>query len=120
MGEKLGRAAFQSPVIESTRSCRPVNSIRQGDWNDLGLKGKLAVITGGSLGIGLAVAEGLAAEGVSLVLAARQPERLHAEAERIAKSFAVDVTPVVCILAYGLRARTRSLRPPRRQVERTF
>ena len=30
---------------------------------DLGLDGKVAVITGGSVGIGLAVAHGLAAEG---------------------------------------------------------
>ena len=39
---------------------------------DLELKGKAAVITGGSVVIGSAVAEGLAAEGVNLVLAARQ------------------------------------------------
>ncbi len=32
---------------------------------DLGLGGKVAVITGGSIGIGLAVAEGLAAEGAT-------------------------------------------------------
>ena len=30
---------------------------------DMGLKDKVAVITGGSVGIGLAVAHGLAAEG---------------------------------------------------------
>ena len=33
---------------------------------DLGLKNKLAVVTGGSVGIGLAVAEGFAAEGAPL------------------------------------------------------
>ena len=43
---------------------------------DLGLRDKVAVITGASVGIGLAVAEGLAAEGAHIVMAARQPERL--------------------------------------------
>ena len=46
---------------------------------DLKLSNKVAVITGGSVGIGLAIAEGLAAEGVHLVLAARGAERLRAE-----------------------------------------
>ena len=35
------------------------------------LDGKIAVITGGSKGIGRAIAEQLAAEGVNIVLAAR-------------------------------------------------
>ena len=52
---------------------------------DLGLKDKVAVITGGSVGIGLTVAEGLAAEGCDLLLCARQGERLRDEAARIAK-----------------------------------
>lgn len=38
---------------------------------DLEIAGKVAAITGGSEGIGLAVAEGLAREGVHLVLCAR-------------------------------------------------
>lgn len=63
---------------------------------DLGLKGKRAVITGGSVGIGLAVAEGLAAEGVELVLGARNKARLDKEAARIAAQYDVKVTPVVC------------------------
>src|SRR5580704_12800172 len=56
---------------------------------DLELKDKVAVITGGSVGIGLAVAEGLAAEGVHIVIVARQADRAHAEAARVAKKFGV-------------------------------
>ena len=66
---------------------------------DLGLKGKTAVITGGSAGIGLAIAEGLAAEGVHLVLAARKAEHLTVESSRIAGSFGVRVLPVPCDVA---------------------
>ena len=63
---------------------------------DLKLKGKTAVVTGGSIGIGLAVAEGLAAEGVDLVLAARGAERLKAEAARIAAAHGVRAEGVAC------------------------
>ena len=52
---------------------------------ELGLKGKVAVVTGGSVGIGLAVANGLAAEGVAIVIAARGEERVRAEAADIAE-----------------------------------
>ena len=52
---------------------------------DLGLHGKNALITGGSVGIGLAVAESLASEGVNLLLCARNEERVRAEASRIAE-----------------------------------
>ncbi len=56
---------------------------------DLGLKDQVAVITGGSAGIGLAVAQGLAAEGVHLVLCARNEERVVQEAQQIANNFGV-------------------------------
>jgi NAD(P)-dependent dehydrogenase (short-subunit alcohol dehydrogenase family) len=56
---------------------------------DLGLSGKVAVITGASVGIGLAISEALAAEGVNLVMVARQGERLQLEAARLADKFGV-------------------------------
>ena len=66
---------------------------------DLGLKGKVAVITGGSVGIGLAIAEGLATEGVDIVIAARGVERVRGEASRIAKSFGVRAEGLACDVA---------------------
>ncbi|EJC81013.1 short-chain dehydrogenase of unknown substrate specificity [Rhizobium leguminosarum bv. trifolii WSM2297] len=66
---------------------------------DLGLKGKTAVITGASVGIGLAIAEGLAAEGSNLVLAARGGERLEAEAARIAEKYGVSAAAIVADVA---------------------
>jgi NAD(P)-dependent dehydrogenase (short-subunit alcohol dehydrogenase family) len=53
---------------------------------ELGLKGRTAVITGGSKGIGRAIAKGLAAEGVNLVLLARGKEQLEKTAEEIANN----------------------------------
>ncbi len=66
---------------------------------DLGLKDKVAVITGASVGIGLAVAEGLAAEGAHIVMAARQGDRLRGEARRVAKEYGVKTIAVVCDVA---------------------
>jgi 3-oxoacyl-[acyl-carrier protein] reductase len=66
---------------------------------DLNLRGKAAVITGGSVGIGLAVAEGLAAEGVDLLLAARDGERARAEAERVAAAHGVSARAVAADVA---------------------
>lgn len=51
---------------------------------DLGLGGRLAVITGGSAGIGLAVAEGFAAEGVNVLIAARSGDKALEAAREIA------------------------------------
>ena len=66
---------------------------------DLGLRGKVAVITGGSVGIGLAVAEGLAAEGADVVLAARDGDRAAQEAARIAAEAGVSALGVACDVA---------------------
>src|SRR3954454_24687421 len=51
---------------------------------DLGLKGKVAVVSGGSVGIGLSVAHALAEEGVHVVLCARNEARVVEKAKEVA------------------------------------
>jgi NAD(P)-dependent dehydrogenase (short-subunit alcohol dehydrogenase family) len=54
---------------------------------------KSALVTGGSSGIGLAIARGLRDEGYALTLAARKPERLESAARELdAHAVAADVT----------------------------
>lgn len=48
------------------------------------LSGRRALVTGSSQGIGLALAEGLAAHGAEVVLNGRDPAKLDAAAERLA------------------------------------
>lgn len=50
---------------------------------DLGLKGRTAIVSGASSGIGLATAESLAAEGANVTMFARRRDLLEREAERI-------------------------------------
>ncbi len=65
---------------------------------DLGLNGSRVLITGGSRGIGLAIAEALAAEGAAVGLVARGADDLAAAADRLAgrgatvATVAADVT----------------------------
>ncbi|CAN7512032.1 SDR family NAD(P)-dependent oxidoreductase [Devosia sp. LjRoot3] len=66
---------------------------------DLNLSDKVAVITGGTVGIGLAIAEGLAAEGANLVLVGRNSERGSDEAARVADKFGVVVIAIAADVA---------------------
>jgi 3-oxoacyl-[acyl-carrier protein] reductase len=50
---------------------------------ELGLQGRTAIVGGASSGIGLAVAQALAAEGVRVAMLARTPDRLTDAAEAI-------------------------------------
>src|SRR6185295_12872468 len=51
---------------------------------DLGLEGKRAIVTGGSLGIGKAIARELAREGADVVIVARTKDTLEAAARELA------------------------------------
>lgn len=63
---------------------------------DLQLRNKVAIITGASSGIGLAIAKALAEEGVQLALCARNKQRLHKEAEAIRTEYGVNVLAKSC------------------------
>jgi len=61
---------------------------------ELGLKGRVAVVTGGSKGIGKAIGLALAAEGVDLMLLARGKEQLDKAADEIRGASGVRVATV--------------------------
>jgi NAD(P)-dependent dehydrogenase (short-subunit alcohol dehydrogenase family) len=61
---------------------------------DLGLTGKRAIVTGGSLGIGKAIARELAREGVDVAIVARTKETLDAAAKELAAETGRRVIPL--------------------------
>ena len=61
---------------------------------ELGLEGKVAVVTGGSDGLGRAVAERLSAEGVGVAICARREEHLRDAAAAIEAKTGHPVLPV--------------------------
>jgi len=72
---------------------------------DLGLKGRGALITGASKGIGFACAWSLAREGVNVHLAARTESDLEAARNRIVEAFGVEVVIHPTDLSFGENAR---------------
>ena len=62
---------------------------------DLGLKGRTAIVSGASAGLGLATAEALAGEGANVTMFGRRRDVLQREADRIG---ALAVREVVDLL----------------------
>lgn len=78
---------------------RPVDLTTQDVYHgrmDLGLAGKAAIVGGASLGIGRAIAMGLAREGCRVAIAARRQELLERTAREIHEATGVDTLPLVC------------------------
>jgi NAD(P)-dependent dehydrogenase (short-subunit alcohol dehydrogenase family) len=65
---------------------------------DLQLKGKCALVTGGSEGIGKAIAMTLAKEGVNVAICARRMEPLEKAAEEIRNAYGVTVVAITADL----------------------
>jgi len=63
---------------------------------DLGIAGKVAVVAAASEGLGRAVAEALAGEGVHLAICSRNRERIRGAARDLQGRFPVTVHPFVC------------------------
>lgn len=79
-----------------------------GTMRAFGLSGKTALVTGGSGGIGLAIARALAASGAGVAIAARDKRRLKHAAEKIgAQAFACDLSATDCLEEFYARVSER-------------
>src|SRR6266702_987790 len=93
---QISRTLVAGPRFAATRYCaasdqralRPACQGRgRGGRLDLGLENKVALVAGGSSGLGLAIAKELAREGAHIAIGARDRDRLAA-AERSVKEVA--------------------------------
>ncbi|MBQ7623620.1 MAG: SDR family oxidoreductase [Bacteroidales bacterium] len=64
--------------------------------NYFDLKGRVAVVTGASTGLGLQMAKAFASQGANLVLLARRMNLLEENAKNIESEFGVEVLPFTC------------------------
>lgn len=71
---------------------------------ELGLKGKVAVVTGGSAGIGFATAARLADEGVTVMVLVRRPDQLAESVKQLQKHGTIE-SAVLDVADHGGYAR---------------
>jgi 3-oxoacyl-[acyl-carrier protein] reductase len=80
-----GRGLISYQIAGEWNCAGSLNDFGGGDQNmDLGLKGKNVLVTGGSKGIGLAVAELFAAEGANVAICARNAEQVNSVVKSLA------------------------------------
>jgi NAD(P)-dependent dehydrogenase (short-subunit alcohol dehydrogenase family) len=86
---------------------------------DLQLKGKRALVTGGSRGIGKAIAKALAHEGVDVALLARNPQALADTARELSAGSGRKVIGVVANTGDDEQVRSPWQAPPRNSAGRS-
>src|SRR5216683_6332921 len=78
------RSRISSAAVPETSS---VNRNMLPTMPNFDLSGRVAIVTGASRGLGIAIAEGLAEQGATVVLSSRKQADLDREAERINQRF---------------------------------
>ena len=70
---------------------------------ELGLKGKVVLVTGGSKGIGLACAQAFANEGARIAICSRSRDNVDTASARLKEAFGVVADLVDAVAAEGGR-----------------
>src|ERR671936_1494287 len=84
-------------TADGDRGARATTALQPGRGQarmELGLKDKVVILSGGSMGIGFACARAFAREGARVAMAARGEERLRQAADRIREETGADVLAV--------------------------